>query len=85
LDQAHTRLRVRYSRKGLEGREAVAPHSGVTEPPQSPVFGVAENAPKCSFENSSYLLIIREFFASSRTASPIPHIFYQYVLKPTKM
>jgi hypothetical protein len=43
-------------RKGLEGREAVAPSIktmrcmvfmlGVTEPPQSPVFCGAKNAPK---------------------------------------
>jgi hypothetical protein len=45
-------------RKGLKGRmaacggpasaggHAVAPHSGGTEPPQSPVSGAAGNAPK---------------------------------------
>jgi hypothetical protein len=47
---------LRFVRKGLEGREAVAPSIknmhcmffilGVTEPPQSPVFCVAKNAPK---------------------------------------
>jgi hypothetical protein len=33
-------------RKGLEGRGAVTAHSAVTEPPQSPVFCGAKNAPK---------------------------------------
>jgi hypothetical protein len=33
----------RYMRKGLEGRVAAAQ---AAEPPQSPVFGAAENAPK---------------------------------------
>jgi hypothetical protein len=41
-----TRIYGRFVRKGLEGREAVTPHSGGTEPPQSPVFYGAKNAPK---------------------------------------
>jgi hypothetical protein len=33
-------------RKGLEGRGAVTARSAVTEPPESPVFCGAKNAPK---------------------------------------
>jgi hypothetical protein len=56
LEQAHTRLRVRYPRKGLEGCEAATafgrlrPNVGAGArkrgAPESPVFCGAKNAPK---------------------------------------
>jgi hypothetical protein len=50
----------RFVRKGLEGRghrrwPSVTARSGGTEPPQSPVFGGAENAPKWDFEKAFYI------------------------------
>jgi hypothetical protein len=66
LKQAHTRLRVRYPRKGLEGRghrrwpsAAAQGHRPcvAAEPPQSPVFCGAKNAPILHGLSSEYLLV----------------------------
>jgi hypothetical protein len=42
------------ARKGLEGRGAAAQ---AAEPPQSPVFGAAENAPKLCFVRRSIIVV----------------------------
>jgi hypothetical protein len=44
-------------RKGLEGRghRRWPSAAQAAEPPESPVFGAAENAPKCDFAKISYI------------------------------